>query len=180
MHVFNNEFLKCSVPQLKCAQTYSASQIRCSSAILAKNKDNTVCCNGSSHWPVPFLLFHSENTSAGKHSALREEKQRPQEWQSPLEANGYSFYGTEIGSVTGGCVSQGSGQLVPQNATVAGCPALSPFYGTHSWAPGLIDGGADEQIMCPPKHVKWGCRPRLVLCFKFSFKRCLFTHYLLV
>ncbi len=43
-------------------------------------------------------------------------------------------------------------------------PGSQPFYGTHSRALGLIDGRADEQIMCPPRHVKWECRPQLVLC----------------
>lgn len=39
-----------------------------------------------------------------------------------------AFYGTEIGSAPGGgCVSPGSGQLGPQNATVAACPAPRPF-----------------------------------------------------
>ncbi len=50
-------------------------------------------------------------------------------------------------------MSRGSGQLVPQNATMAGCPA-QPFYETHSRALSLIDGEVDKQIMCPPRHVK--------------------------
>lgn len=35
----------------------------------------------------------------------------------------------ETGSAAGGRVSQGSGQLCPQNVTMAGCPALSLFVG---------------------------------------------------
>lgn len=61
---------------------------------------------------------------------LREGKREDQTIDKfPLETKGCSFYVTEIGSVTGGCVSRGSGQPVPQNATVAGCPALSLFMG---------------------------------------------------
>lgn len=78
---------------------------------------------------------YSKCTSARIDGALRvgKHQQWPNEPQSPLETNGCRFYGTEIGSVTGGCVSRGSGQLGPQNATVAGCPPSSqPFYGTQS------------------------------------------------
>lgn len=63
---------------------------------------------------------------------LRKGKCKTDDQQILSETHVCSFCGTEIGSVTGGCVSWGSDQLVPQNATVAGCPALSLFYGTHS------------------------------------------------
>lgn len=47
-------------------------------------------------------------------------------------------------------MSRCSGQLGLQNVTVAECPALSLFMETLC----LIDGGAVEQITCPPRHVK--------------------------
>lgn len=51
-----------------------------------------------------------------------------------------AFYGTEIGSAPGGCVSPGSGQLRPQNATVAACPALDLFFFLLLWDTRLSSG----------------------------------------
>lgn len=89
-------------------------------------------------------------------STLSEGKQWADEWQIPLQTNGQSLYGTEIGSVTGECMSRCSGQLGLQNVMVAECPALSIFMETQC----LIDGGTVEQIMCPPRHVNQECRPQ--------------------
>lgn len=64
------------------------------------------------------------------------------------------FYGTEIGRVTRGCVSRGSRQLGPQNATVAARPALSLFVGHPVKLQAWLMAEANKQIMCRPRHIE--------------------------